>query len=579
MNRNLLLSIDLGTTACKAAVFEPGGRVLGEGYVEYPLVARSEVEIEQDAGEWWDVTVRAVNLAFESAQVGRAGLCAGSHVETGIWAGAGVSPDEVVALSVSSQGISVVPVDRHGEPLRMAISWLDTRARDQGEWLERELGGSEKIFHATGKRPSAAYTLPKLLWFRDNEPDVFRAADKFLMPLDFIVKRLTGQAVTDHSMASGTLMYDLHEGGWSGSVLDKCGISRAVLPEIRWAGSAISKLMPKAARELGLSPETLVVLGGQDQKCAALGAGLAPGTATISLGTAGALTAYARRPVLDAGMRIPCCPHVEGKRWVLEGVVSTAGASVKWFASAVMEAFAASGNVSSIDDLSKGCGVSNIGNIGNMGNVSSTGDRDSFGKAGNIGDTIAAAGEDSSRTLSRLYQHLDELASKSRAGSGGLFFLPHLAGASTPHWNAGAKGLFHGISLATTAGDLFRSVLEGIAFEFKENLEIIESLVGPVNEVIIFGGGARSPVWAGIFANALNKPVLRLSTSEAASLGASILAGVGSGIYKTYAEGLTAVEGLRSRENPDPGLVAAYEDVFRDYVETESAFLGLNGHS
>ncbi len=568
MNRNLLLSIDLGTTACKAAIFEPGGRVLGEGYVEYPLLARSEVEIEQDARVWWDVVVRTVDLAFESTQAGMAESGARRHAGTGIKPRAGVNADEVAALSVSSQGISVVPVDRQGEPLRMAISWLDTRAKEQGEWLEGELGGCERIFHATGKRPSAGYTLPKLLWLRDNEPDIFRLTDKFLLPLDFLVKKLTGRAVTDHSMASGTLMYDLHEGAWSMPILHKCGISRAMLPEIRWAGSAISRLTPKAARELGLSPETIVVLGGQDQKCAALGAGLAPGTATISLGTAGALTAYACKPVLDIGMRIPCCPYVEGNRWVLEGVVSTAGASVKWFANAVMDVFAASGNASYDDVTSR-----------NVGDIGSTGDRDSLGTADNSRDATAVAGKDSSRASSRLYQYLDELASKSQVGSGGLFFFPHLAGASTPHWSASSKGTFHGISLATTVGDLFRSVLEGIAFECKENLEIIESLVGPVNEVIIFGGGARSSIWAKIFADVLNKPIIRMGISEAATLGASILAGIGSATYETYAEGLAAVDSVRSRENPDPRLVAWYEDVFQDYAQRENLLFGLDGRS
>ncbi len=490
---DLLIGIDLGTTGCKAAVYDENGATLGESYLEYGLIALSDVMIEQDPQAWWDLTCRAIGLALEAANADRS---------------------SVRSLAVSSQGISFVLLDEHGQPLGNAINWLDGRAVEECAAILRRYD-ADALFRLTGKRAAPFYVLPKLLWLRRHRPDVWQRARSVLMGHDYLVYRFCGEQVTDHSMAGGTLLYDLHAQGWSQQLLDAFEIPQALLPPVRWSGTPVGMLRSSVAGELGLSPHVVVTVGGQDQKCAALGAGIEDGAATVSLGTASAIAQLMARPATDPLMRIPTFAFVQPMRWVLEGVVGTAAGSLRWYR-----------------------------------------------------DTIAAGIP---------YSTLDREAEGIPAGSDGVLFYPHLSGAGSPHWLNAARGTFHGLSLATTRGHLTRAVLEGVAYQIKENLMITEEIGGPVAQVILFGGGAKSALWRQIIAAVLGRPVAWTQTTETAGLGAAMLAGLGCRVFRSLDEARERMRSPAASSQPQPSDVTTYAEKYDHYLRTEAALLHLNG--
>ena len=478
-----LLGIDLGTTGCKAAVCSVKGEVLGTGYIEYPLISPRPEIVEQDANLWWSLTRQVAKQAI---------------------ADSGVDGRTVRALGVSAQGISFVPVDRAGRALRRAITWLDTRASAEVATIRRRIADRE-LFQVTGKRPGAFYVLPKLLWLQRHEPRLYRNAHKFVMAHGYLLLQLCGTAVTDFTMASGSLLLDLWRLEWSDDLLTAFGIRREQLPDLAQAGTVAGTLAVDVARDLGLRSETLVVVGGQDQKCAALGAGIRPGRATVSLGTASAISCLTGEPILDPNRRIPAFPFVVPGYWDLEGVVSTSGAALRW-----------------------------------------------------IRDTFFPTEE---------YAALMELARQSPPGANGVRFYPHLAGATSPIWRPEARGAFAGLSLAARPADIVRSVLEGVAFQIRSNVDVMASMT-PIGEIVLFGGGARHPLWGELIAQATGKPVYVAKMSDVANWGACVLAGVGAGLYKDDRI-LEVSQGACWCSVPSPERVRQYDDMYQVYREDE----------
>ncbi len=440
---SIYLAVDLGTTGCRSILFDETLRELGSAYEEYPLITLDDKSVEQDAEKWWELTLRTAKNAI---------------------ADAACDPLLVKGISLSSQGITIVPVDRDLKPLSNAITWLDMRASEETSFLLDDYGDSP-MFTLTGKHIDAAYTLPKLLWMQKHTPDIFAAAHKFLMPLDFLIARLTGRCVTDHSMASGTLLYDIKKGCWSEELLDRYGIPEEKLPEILWSGECAGTVLPHVAEELGISPDCVVAVGAQDQKCAALGAGLTDGTMTISLGTAAAVTKRWNAALTEEHTAVGWCGYAEKGTWVTEGVVNTAGTCLRWL-------------------------------------------RD-----------IAYRGES--------YKVLDEEADAVRLHNSVLFF-PNMSGAPSPDYRPEDEGSFLGINLSTVRGNLAAAVMEGIAFEIRGLLERMQAY-GSVERLVIFGGGAKSRLWCQIIADVTGMTLTVPTTAEAAGAGAAILAAKAAG--------------------------------------------------
>lgn len=483
-----LLSIDLGTTACKAALCSMEGQILGSGYVEYPLISLSSELVEQDANLWWSLSQQVMQDAIRES---------------------GVDGGSVRALSVSTQGISFVPINQGGQVLRNAVSWLDTRATHEAAAIQARIG-DENLFRLTGKRPGAFYVLPKLLWLREHEPKIYADTHKFLMAHDYLIYRLCGATVTDFSMAGGSLLLDLDALTWSDQLLTTFDINPDQLPDLKWAGSMAGELSPGVAQGLGLKPGIPVVVGGQDQKCAALGAAIRLGVATVSLGTASAISCLIDEPVLDAERRIPTFPFVVPGYWDFEGVVGTAGAALRW-----------------------------------------------------VRDTLFPK---------QNYSDLDALARQSPPGANGVRFFPHLTGATSPLWRVDARGAFTGFSLATGPADILRGVLEGIAFQVQSNLMVIESMT-PVEELVLFGGGAKSKLWGHIISQVTDKPVYVTETVDVANWGACVLAGVGAGVYDEYMRARPSSP-LTLRSTPTGADVQQYREIYQAYIDTEAVLVG-----
>lgn len=307
-----LLGIDLGTTGCKSMVFDEKGTICGSDYIECDLIMTDD-GIDQDANLWWENVKQSVK-----SSVGQAGI----------------SGEEIAALSVSSQGISFVPIDKDGNTLQNAISWLDGRSTEELALISKKCNEKDVFYH-TGKL-IRAYVLPQFMWVRDHRREVYDKTYKVLMPMDYIMYKFTGKTVTDLSMAAGTLCYDIHKKEWMPEMFEKFGIDQNMFPELGVLGDVVGTVLPDVAAELGLSEKTKVVLGAQDQRCASFGAGISEGIITISLGTASAICAICDEPLIDDQMKVTCC-GLDRDRWMLETVVGTAGVAFKWLKNTMFE--------------------------------------------------------------------------------------------------------------------------------------------------------------------------------------------------------------------------------------------------
>ncbi len=440
---SVYLAIDLGTTGCRSILFDDRLNQLAASYEEYGLITPCEKWVEQDAELWWELTLRTAKNAISIS---------------------GIDREEIKGISVSSQGITVVPVDRNIKPLCNALSWLDVRASDEVLQIEKDFG-KDKIFNLTGKKILPDYTLPKLLWLKKHEPEIFNGAWKFLMPMDFLVARFTGNCVTDHSMASGTLMYDLKKLCWSREMLDFYGIDEKKLPNLAFGGEAVGTVLPEIADELGIGRDCIVGVGAQDQKCAAYGVGLGEGIMTISLGTAAAITKLwnaAKTEIRDVGW----CGYVEANTFVTEGVIGTAGTCLRYIRDLMFE------------------------------------------------------NED--------YVTIDREAEEARERGSSLIFLPYMAGASEENDILSEDGCFYGVNLATKRGDFALAVMEGVAFRIRSILETMEAY-GNIHTLILLGGGAKSKLWSQIIADVTGLRLNVPTVIEAAGAGAARLAAKAAG--------------------------------------------------
>ena len=438
------LAIDLGTTGCRSILFDQSLRQLAVAYQEYGLITPKEKWTEQDAELWWELTKKTAKEAI---------------------AAAGISGKDIRSISISSQGITIVPVDEKLNPLCNALSWLDTRAEEQTAQLEADYGTSAMYLH-TGKRIDPCYTLPKMLWLQQERREIFERAWKFLMPMDYLIGKLTGVCATDHSMASGTLFYDIKNLCWSKEILERYGIPEDKLPKLRWSGESVGNVLPEVADELGLDPACVVAMGAQDQKCAAFGVGLKDETMTVSLGTAAAIEKRWNEAKTEVNNGVGWCGYVVPGTWVTEGVINTAGTCLRW----------------ARDMLFPGEGY----------------------------DVINA----------------EALEARNRGSS--VMFFPYLGGPSCPDFYPESQGCFYGVNLASKRGDFALAVMEGIAFQIRILLEAMEAY-GTVKELSLFGGGANSAFWCQIIADATGMKIMIPETTEAAAAGAARLAAMAAG--------------------------------------------------
>jgi xylulokinase len=420
---------------------------------------------------------------------------------------AGASGDAPVALALSCQGEAVAPVDVDGRALRHMILGMDTRCTVENEWLDATFG-ADLLFQRTGMPLHTINTLPKLLWLREHEPALFASAHQFLLYEDFFLRRLGGEAVISGCLASRTQMMNLRNGVWESDILERCGIDPQRLARIAPAdGSAIGQLTPALTRELGLHRPLLLAAGGHDQACAALGCGVVtPGLAMVSSGTAEVVEVALAEPAVvpplqEAGISV--YRHVVPGLFLAMTLNHSGGILLRWL-------------------------------------------RDTLGRW-----QVEQARESGADAYDLLLQD-------APLGPSGLLVLPHFAGSGTPTLDTASRGALIGLTTSTSLADICKGVLEGLTFELGQNLDLLRDNGVSIDELRAVGGGARSPLWLQLKADLCNVSLRTVRTSDAACLGAAMLAGRAAGLYGSLVEAAGAVVQFVDHIHPRPAMCAAY---------------------
>lgn len=438
-----VMGIDVGTGGVKLLVISADGTICTQATVSYSPDLPAPGYSEQDPQVWWSAVKEAMGAAVESFPD-----CRG----------------KIKALACSGQMHSSVFLDERGEVIRKAILWNDARTTRQTKEIY-DVVGRENLLRNAANLALEGFTLPKLLWLRANEPENYARLDKLIMPKDYINYRLTGRIVTDCSDAAGTLMYDVAKACWSEKILSALNIKKEILPEVLASSDIVGKVKGELCSLLG--DDCLVIAGGADNSCAAVGSGMAhSGQGVISIGTSGTVIACMDGLKQSPDGEVHLFNYYRPDTIYAMGCMLSAGESLNWLKRTFFE------------------------------NIS--------------------------------FSELDKLAEASDIGSRGIIFLPYLFGERTPHNDPYARGVFFGLTGAAGKGDIIRSVLEGVAFGIRDMYESV-SKFADVRELTITGGGAKSGLWRQIIADVLDKELRINNISEGPALGAAFLAAVGSG--------------------------------------------------
>lgn len=395
-----------------------------------------------------------------------------------------ILPSQIQGIGLSGQMHSAIFLGKKGEVLRPAILWCDQRTEEECVEMERILGRSNLMRWALNPALTG-FTAPKILWVRNHEPSVMERTRHILLPKDYIRYLLSGEFLSEVSDASGTLLLDVKKRRWSDSILRGLSIPKEWLPEVRESPGLCGVITQTAARKTGLKPGTPIVGGGGDCAAGGIGAGIVhPGLLNVSIGTSGVVFSFTPKPVCDPRGRLHSFCHCVPGKWHVMGVMLMAGGSLRY-----------------------------------------------------IRDTLCREEIEEAKKRSRdPYDILTAKAKKAEPGSGGLLFLPYLAGERTPHADPKVRGAFVGLGLGHRKAHWLRAVLEGICFGLRDSLEIFKTLGISIEEIRVTGGGARSAVWRQILADILDFPVTRVKTEEGPSMGAALLAGVGTGVFPSVEE-------------------------------------------
>lgn len=481
----MLIAHDLGTTGNKATLVSNDGKMIASQTVHYGADWGTDGRAEQNPHDWWDAVCRATRELLASTTT------------------PGTSIDGV---SFSGQMMGVVPLDVHGEPVRPAIIWADTRSTKQTDALLERIPMAD-CYRITGHRLNPTYSLTKLMWLRENEPENFARTAVFCLAKDYVAYKLTGKLATDPSDASSTNAYNQGTGDWAWEIIDAAGLDHSLFPTIVPSTHIIGSVTAEAAHATGLAEGTPVVIGGGDGPVAALGAGIIneDSGAYAYLGSSSWVSLSAPRPLLDPQMRSMTFNHVIPGQFVPTATMQAGGASISW------------------------------------------------------GHDVLSGGQ--------TYEQFLGAAGRVEAATKGLFFLPYLIGERSPHWNPLARGVFAGLHIDHKQPHMMRAVMEGVAFNLRTGLEAFSDAGFGVGHIDCIGGLAKSPVMLQILANTWNIPVAaRDIVDEANSIGAAVLAGVGTGVFEDFSIA-TRLSHRDPDAVPDKRAHAAYEEPYRLFLD------------
>jgi len=492
------LGIDTSTTSSKALLIDEMGKVVAVASAPHTLQTPHPLWSEQDPQEWWQAVSTSIKSALESAKI---------------------RGDQVGAIGLTGQMHGLVLMDEDGKVLRPAILWNDQRTQSQCDEIHQKIG-KEAFIQITGNVALTGFTAPKILWVKENEPEVFAKAKHVLLPKDYIRYKLTNLYAMDKADGAGTVLFDLHARDWSPEVLSTLEIPQAWMPRTYEGTEVTGTVSRKAAALTGLKEGTPVVAGGGDQAAGAVGMGaVEPGVVSLTLGTSGVIFATTPAAYIEPAGRLHAFCHAVPGMWHFMGVMLSAAGSLQWYR-----------------------------------------------------DTLAPDMD---------FDTLLKGAENVRAGSEGLIFLPYLSGERTPYPDPLARGAFIGLTLRHTQAHMTRAVLEGVAFGLKDSFSLIKNAgLGKITQVRASGGGTKSPLWRQILASVLDVELVTVNSAEGGAYGAALLAGVAGGAWKDVPSACNACIKITGSTSPDPQQVKTYNKVYsiyRDlYPVLKTKFAGLS---
>jgi xylulokinase len=493
------LGIDTSTTGSKALLIDEHGEVVTVASSPHTLQTPRPLWSEQDPHEWWGAVSASIKSVLESA---------------------GISGEQIGAVGLTGQMHGLVLLDEAGKVLRPAILWNDQRTQGQCDQIHARIG-KEKFIQITGNVALTGFTAPKILWVKENEPDVYAKTKHVLLPKDYIRYKLTGEYALDKADGAGTVLFDLKSRDWSDEVLTALEIPRAWMPETFEGPECTGHISQEASSLTGLKVGTPVVAGGGDQAAQAVGVGaVEPGIVGLTVGTSGVVFATTPSALIEPEGRLHAFCHAVPGLWHFMGVMLSAAGSLQWY-------------------------------------------RDSLAPEMSFDDLLREA-----KTVP--------------AGSEGLQFLPYLSGERTPHPDPLARGAFIGLTLRHKRGHMTRAVLEGVSFGLKDSFTLIQNAgLGAITQVRASGGGTKGALWRQILASVLEAELVTVNTTEGAAYGAALLAGVGAEVWPDVASACKACIKITGSTHPEGSQVAIYRKtypIFQElYPALKSIFAELSG--
>jgi xylulokinase len=495
-----ILTFDVGTTSVKTCLFDQEFHVLASHSSEYQLITAAGGIVEMNPQSYWQA------------------VCAGARAVLGIVPQA---KNSVSVITITTQGETLIPVDKAGEALCNAIVWLDNRASQEALQLAGEFT-PDKYYPVTGLgQVDEAAPISKILYLKNNKADIYQNTYKFLLLEDYLIFRLTGELVSEKSLMSSTGYFNIITDKMFTSILDYAEIPLTKFPEVLDCGQAVGKITARAASELGISAHTQIVAGAMDQLAGALGSGnFDSGIVTEITGTALVMGATTLAPDFSHPARPTIYRHVEKGRYLIVPWSITAGVILKWF-------------------------------------------KDEFCRQESI-----EYGE-------RVYEALDAMAQRVPPGSEGLVVFPYFSGMLTPVNDMTTRGIFYGVSLNTRKQHFVRAIFESVAFMLRENIDILQQMNIDVKQIHSLGGGSRSSVWSQIKADVLKKQIVTMRNSECTSLGAAYLGALGSGLGGSLAA-MSRLNPTDQTYEPDLSNTDTYDRQYRLYQKLYQCHLELS---
>ena len=493
MKQKYLLGIDLGTSGTKTVLFTKDGLAVSSSTAEYPMAQPKNGWAEQDPGDWWRAAIQTIHAVLSESKIDSA---------------------DIAGIGLSGQMHGLVMLDERGEVLRPSIIWCDQRTAAQCEEITR-LVGRERLIKITANPALTGFTAGKILWVRENEPEIYEKCRHILLPKDYLRYQLTGAFATEVSDASGMQLLDVPKRAWSDEVLEKLSIDKALLGKVYESCELTGRVTEAAAKLTGLQAGTPVAGGAGDNAAAAVGTGVVfDGRAFTTIGTSGVVFAHTDHIKIDPKGRVHtfCCA-VPGA-WHVMGVTQAAGLSLKWF----RDQFCAAEK-----EAAKGMGVDS-------------------------------------------YELMNREIEQSPLGANSLYYLPYLMGERTPHLDADCRGVFFGLSAMHQKRDLMRAVMEGVTYSLNDCMQVLHEMGVAPEYMLACGGGGRSSLWRQMLADMFGIPVCTLQNREGPALGVAILAGVCAGLYGSVGEACERMIKTDTTQTPDPKRAAQYQQRYAVYA-------------